>query len=201
MKNLLLLLFIHIIVCVNFANGNNSASKLPKLTESEKEYIKNNTFHAITTTTWIPFNFENNKGQVVGIGVEYLKLISKKLDMNVEIHKADNFSEVLRGIKEKKFDFNMVTTKTKSKEEYSIFTKSYERFPISIAVKNDADFIQKTSILEGKKVSVGKNYSAYTLLKKKYPAIDFVQVANTKEAIKLVDKGEVFAAVDILPVL
>ncbi|MEA3352652.1 MAG: transporter substrate-binding domain-containing protein, partial [Campylobacterota bacterium] len=202
MKKVLLSLFVHIVVCVTFASGNNSSvSELKELTDHEKEYIKNNTFHAITTTTWIPFNFEDNEGQIVGIGVEYLKLISNKIGMDIKIDKADNFSEVLKKIKNKKYDLNMVTTKTKPKEAYSIFTKSYERFPIAVAVKKDTGFIQKTSILEGKRVAVGKNYSAYTLLKKKYPGIVFVQVLNTKEAVKLVGEGKVFAAVDILPAL
>ena len=202
MKTLLILFFLSISLLLSADMEDNSKfTEKPILTKSETTYIKNNTFNVITTTTWIPFNFESKNGEVIGIGMEYLKLIAKKVDMDIKVHKAKSFSEVLNSIKNKKYDFNMVTTRTKPKEAYSIFTKSYEKFPIAIAVRSKADFVQKTSILEGKKVAVGKNYSAYTLLKKKYPKINFVQVLNTKEAVDMVNNNEVFAAVDILPVL
>ena len=53
--------------------------------------------------------------------------------------------------------------------------------------------------LEGRIVAVGKSYSAYHLLKDRYPEIQFLQVSNTGEALKRVAKKEAFAAVDILP--
>ena len=171
------------------------------LTENDKIFLEQNQFKVSTTVTWVPFNYESKDGKIAGISVAYLDLIAKKIGMNIHIEKADSFSDVLNNIKQDYADMTISSTKTFDKERYAIFSKSYESFPIAIAVKGDRKFIQKTSILEGKKVAVGKNYSAQLLLQKKYPLIDFVPVKDTNEAIKMVDEGEVFAAVDILPVL
>jgi len=48
---------------------------------------------------------------------------------------------------------------------------------------------------------VGRDYSAYHLLKARSPAIDFVLVDNTRAALEAIAAGRAVAAVDILPVL
>lgn len=50
-------------------------------------------------------------------------------------------------------------------------------------------------------MAAGKNYSAYHLLKARYPVIEFVLVGNTREALERVAAGTAYAAVDILPTL
>lgn len=77
----------------------------------------------------------------------------------------------------------------------------YISFPIAIATLFDKRFIPDGSFLEGKKVAVGENYSSYLVMKKAYPKIDFTLVKNSEEALKLLSAGEVYAAIDILPVI
>lgn len=173
-----------------------------ELTKIEKNFIKeHNKLKAITTVTWIPFHYESKDNDIVGLSVEYVNLIAKKTGLNIVIEKANTFTDVLNNIQNKKSDITISTTYTKKRAEYAVFSEPYESFLIAIAVSKGTKFIHNTSFLEGKKVAVGKNYSAYKLLQEKYPLIDFVLVNNTDEAIALVDKKEVFAAVDILPVL
>jgi len=176
-------------------------SKTIVLTEKEKNFIKNNKFIASTTVKWVPFNYESKDEKIVGISVEYLRLIAQKVGLSVNLKKENNFTNVLQNIKNKTSDMTISSSATNNRENYAVFTKPYESFPIAIAVRSDTAFIQKTSFLEGKKVAVGKDYSAHKLLKEKYPLIKFVTVSDTNEALKLVDKHEVYAAVDILPVL
>lgn len=181
--------------------GSELKEKNTILTQEEISYLEKNKFKALTTVSWVPFNYESKDGQISGISVAYLRLIAKKIGMKIDIEKAGNFSDVLSNIKFKTTDMTMSATQTANRNDYAIFSKPYESFPIAIAVKSDKEFIQKTSVLEGKKVAVGRNYSSYRLLKERYPLIEFVQVDNINEAIELVDDEEVFAAIDILPAL
>jgi len=193
-----------VLVLFGFVLGllaNENSNKNLTLTDEEKSFIKNNKFTASTTITWSPFTYESKDGQVVGLSVEYLKLIAAKTGLEINIDKVDNFTKILNMIESKKTDMSIASSFTKDREKYAIFSKPYDSFPIAIAINSDRKFIHKTSFLEGKKVAVGKNYSAYKLLKEKYPLINFVMVSNTNEAIKLVDEKQVYAAVDILPVL
>ena len=171
------------------------------LTKSEKNFIKNYIVRVNTTTSWLPFNFVNKKGDLVGIGIDYWKLIAGKVHLKYHFYKAKNFPEVLNNIKKKKFDVNMATSRTLDKESYALFTKRYEKFPIAIATKKIKHFITTGVDLEYKKVAVGKSYSTYYLLRTMYPKINFILTKDTKEALRLVQDGKAFAAVDIEPSL
>ena len=172
-----------------------------KLTNDEKKYLEDTIFQVSTTASWAPFNFYNNQKKLTGIGIDYWKLIAKKLDLKSKINIQTSFQNVLNSIKSKKLDMTLTTSATKDRERYSIFSKRYDSFPIAIATTKDEKFIAKVSFLEGRKVAVGKEYSAYYLLKAKYKDINFVLVENTKEALNLVEEKKVFAAIDILPAL
>ena len=171
------------------------------LTKSEKNFIKNYIIRVNTTTSWLPFNFMNEKGDLVGIGIDYWKLIAGKVHLKYHFYKAKNFPEVLDSIKNEKFDVNMATSKTLDKESYAFFTKRYEKFPIAIATKKIKNFITTGVDLENKKVAVGKSYSTYYLLRTMYPKINFILTKDTKEALQLVQDDKAFAAVDIEPSL
>ncbi len=171
------------------------------LTDAEKIFLRNHLVTVDTTTTWLPINTKDKNGHIVGIGIDYWKLIAKKAGIRYRIVESKDFATVLKNIKDKVYDLNMATSKTLDKERFAIFSKVYEKFPIAIATLKSKHFIINGVGLEGKKVAVGKNYSTYYLLKNVYPDINFVLTKDTKEALKLVEEKKVFAAVDTEPVL
>ncbi len=175
--------------------------KMVFLTKKEKQFLKTHTISIATTTTWLPMNSKDKNGHIVGIGIDYWKIIAKKAHIKYKFFIAKNFDTVLKDIKDKKYDINMATSKTLDKEQYSLFSKTYEKFPIAIATKKGKKFIINGIELGRKKVAVGKSYSTYFLLKSVYPNMNFVFTKNTKNALELVEKNKVFAAVDIEPVL
>ena len=168
-----------------------------------KPFDKHNIVNVTTTGTWLPFNYKNDPNDKVirGMGIDYWDLIAKKAGLKYKVIEAKNFGEVIDNIKDKKYDINIATSITEDKKDIALFTKTYEKFPIAIATYKDEPFIGNGAMLEYKKVAVGKNYSAYFLLKEKYPKIEFVFTSNTMEALKLVYKKEVYAAIDIQPAL
>ncbi|MAD41376.1 MAG: hypothetical protein CL623_03190 [Arcobacter sp.] len=172
-----------------------------KITKKEREYIDKNIFKVATTNNWAPFNFDTEENKLTGISTDYFNLISNKLDLKSHISIKTSFTDVINSIKKGSSDLTFSTTNTKEREEYSVFSNTYEKFPIAIATTNDKKFIPNASLLERKKVAVGKGYSSYYLLKEEYPHIKFIFTNNTKEALELVKKGKVYAAVDILPSL
>ena len=90
---------------------------------------------------------------------------------------------------------------TANRKEYSIFTKEYAKFPISIVTKKDENFIENISILKNKKIAVGDNFTAHNIIKNNYPNMELILVNSIKEGLELVSKNEVYAFVDIQPVL
>ena len=174
--------------------------KQASLTKKESDFLNNTKIKCVITNTWAPFQLES-AGILGGIAIDYWKSISEHGNIQNSCEKVDTFSQILNLIKNKQADLTLSTAITKSKLTYANFSKSYVSYPISIVTRESESFIPYTSYLENKIVAVGKDYSAYEILKNNYPNINFALTKNTKEALKLVSNGKAYAAVDILPVL
>ncbi|NVJ52611.1 MAG: transporter substrate-binding domain-containing protein [Campylobacteraceae bacterium] len=177
-----------------------NSSKGLILSDEEKKFIQNNIINISFTSNWRPFSYVKDN-QPQGLAYDYWNLISNKVNLKTNYIFEDKFTKSLDLIKEKKRDILLLTSNTKEREEYSIFTDTIFKTPIGIATLKDENYIADASYLEGKKVGVGKNYTAQKLLKEKYPKIDFVETKNLKEALELLSENKVYAVVDSMPAL
>ncbi|MCK5682318.1 transporter substrate-binding domain-containing protein, partial [bacterium] len=171
------------------------------LDPDERAYLDSMNFRLGQESGWMPFYFINDKGETIGIVKDYWALIRDKLGLKEALHSPLPFFQVINAIEQGEIDIHPGTTRTVDREAYAGFSKSYENFPIAIATHKDTGLIFDASTLGGHVVAVGNDYSAYHIMKAHYPAIKFLQVTNTLEALKQVADGKAFAAVDILPVL
>jgi len=170
------------------------------LTPQEKKLLNTYPFTCISTGSWAPFNvWENHKFR--GIGFDYWNLIRKKLDIENGCTLASNWTEVLDAIKNKKADITVSTQATKDRLEYAVFSKPYVTYPIVIATRSNIGFIHDIDILKDKKIAIGKGYTVDTILKENYPDLNIIYVESIDEALQKVENGEVFATLEILPVL
>jgi len=171
-----------------------------EFTEKEKEFIENTTINIISASSWAPFHFLDND-TLHGISIDLWKYIEKKSNLKSNIEIKYKFTDVLNSLKDKKSDMILSTSKTKDREKFGIFTNQYMSAPIGIATLHDKNYISSAKALLGKKIAVGKNYSAHKLLEAKYPNMQFVVVPGVKEGLELVSNNQVYAYVDIMPVL
>ncbi len=177
---------------------NKSHKKGINLSEEEKEFLKNHSFNISISQSWRPFAFYNN-GEADGISSDFWKYFSKDLGLQSNYNFSKNFTDQLNSIKDRSNDLIFSTGRTKDREEYSIFTKPYISFPISIATLKDENFIEDASLLLDKKVAVGKNFTAHKMLKIKYPDMNFIFVKSILEGLEKVSNKEAYAYVDIKP--
>lgn len=171
------------------------------LTANEQTFIERHDFRAITTDKWAPFNLRNSSGELSGIAIDYWELIKNRTHINSRYLIANTWQEVLDSINGKTADLTISTGITEDRKKYALFSKPYASFPIALATTNDKGFISSASYLQGKKVAVGRGYSAHKILKQNYPEIQFIPADNITDALKLVSDGKAFAAAEILPVL
>lgn len=173
------------------------------LNDDEKTFLKSHPkIHCISTNTWAPFNTSTQYSQLTGIAVDFWEIIVQKAgikDGSCQIIGA--FSDVLFQIKNKKADLTISTSVTPERLKYAAFSKPYATFPIVIVTQDDVGFITDTKELTGKRVAVGKGFTSTNYLKKVYDGIEYVEVKNMDEALLMLAGGEVFAAVDVLPVM
>lgn len=171
------------------------------LSADERAYLDAARIRRTRSMAWSPFDFADADGSPTGVAEDYWTLIRDKLGLHEIVAEPRPFREILATMETGEIDLYAATTRTADRERYALFSDPYERYPIAIAGAANAGLFVGTASLDGRRVAVGRDYSAYHLLKAQSPGIDFVLVDNTRAALEAVAAGRADAAVDILPVL
>ncbi|MDD2888826.1 MAG: transporter substrate-binding domain-containing protein [Aliarcobacter sp.] len=171
------------------------------LTKEEKDFLAKNLIKVSVSNSWEPFTFKSENDEAIGISSEYWKLIASKLGLNYKNSFSETFNQQINSIKDKESDLIYSVGETTNRKEFSIFTKEYAKFPISIITKKDENFIENITALNKKKIAVGNNFTAHNIIKNKYPDMDLILVNSVKEGLELVSNNKAYAFIDIQPVL
>ena len=172
-----------------------------ELTLKEKEFIEKTHFNIAITKNWYPFSFEEDNNKALGISSEFWEIIVKKLNLKTSNTFFNSFDEQIKSFQSGKSDIIFSAGESESRKKFAYFSNEYLKFPISIVTKKDEHFIENIDDIINKKIAVGNNFTAHNLLKEKYPNLDLVLVNSVEEGLALVSKKEVFAFVDIKPIL
>ncbi len=173
---------------------------LINLTPEEREFLIKTKINCVVSTNWVPFNFiENNK--LSGISLDYWELIKKKTLIESTCKGVLSSKKSLELLKNKKADIVLSSSVSEKNITYGMFSLPYASYPLAIATTNDKRYISDISILNGKKIALGSSNTIFNLLKNKYPQIDFIQVNNNLQALRQLSRDDVFAVIDVLPVL
>ncbi|QNM89942.1 transporter substrate-binding domain-containing protein [Aliarcobacter cryaerophilus] len=172
-----------------------------QLTTQEKEFIEKTHFNVAITKNWYPISFEEDKDKALGISSEFWEIIVNKLNLKTTNIFFKSFDEQIKSLQSGKSDIIFSVGESESRKKFAYFSNEYLKFPISIVTKKDEHFIENIDDIINKKIAVGNNFTAHNLLKEKYPNIDLVLVNSVEEGLNLVSKKEVFAFVDIKPIL
>ena len=172
-----------------------------ELTLKEKEFIEKTHFNIAITKNWYPFSFEEDNHKALGISSEFWEIIVKKLNLKTSNTFFNSFDEQIKSFQSGKSDIIFSAGESESRKKFAYFSNEYLKFPISIVTKKDEHFIENIDDIINKKIAVGNNFTAHNLLKEKYPNLDLVLVNNVEEGLNLVSKNQVFAFVDIKPIL
>ena len=172
-----------------------------ELTLKEKEFIEKTHFNIAITKNWYPFSFEEDNNKALGISSEFWEIIVKKLNLKTSNTFFNSFDEQIKSFQSGKSDIIFSAGESESRKKFAYFSNEYLKFPISIVTKKDEHFIENIDDIINKKIAVGNNFTAHNLLKEKYPNLDLVLVNNVEEGLNLVSKNQVFAFVDIKPIL
>jgi signal transduction histidine kinase/ActR/RegA family two-component response regulator/HPt (histidine-containing phosphotransfer) domain-containing protein len=171
------------------------------LNAAERAYLDAASFRRAFATAWMPFDFAAADGTPTGVAEDYWTLLRDKLGLVEATTARRPFGDILAAMQRGDIDLYAATTRTADREAYAVFSDPYERFPLAIAGPAGAGLFAGTDALTGRRVAVGRDYSAYHLLQAHSPDIDFVLVDDTRAALEAVAAGRAEVAVDILPVL
>ena len=169
-------------------------------TKRERDFLKTHDVRCATTTDWAPFNLLR-EGQVEGLGIDYWHLVARKLDIGNRCEPVDNFSQLLKMIQTKQADLTISTSETPERRKYALFSIPYATFPIAIATRREADYVDGIKALADRPIAVARDYTATRWIQRKYPNLRYIETDNLDASLELVRTKRAYATVEILPVL
>lgn len=166
-----------------------------QLTEQEKAWLKERpVINLANSTAWPPFGFvENNT--YTGIAADYMKLLEKRLGVQLQPVIDKPWKEVLKGVKKRELDVFSCAVPTPSRKEYMSFTKPYLSYPMVIATHDSVGYLASPETLKDRRVAVIEGSVTHDLLKINYPEIVINPMASPQEGLSSVSRNESFAYV------
>ncbi len=172
------------------------------LTKEEKAYLdQKKSIKMCVDPNWMPFEQIDKDGNFKGVSADIVHMISEIINKPIELVPTTTWTQTINNLKNKECDIIPMVGYTKIRSEYMNLTKAYISENLVITTKEDEFFIQESNELKNRKIGVVEGYFYTGLLKQKHPSIKVVQVKNAKEGLEMVQAGELFGFVDVLPTI
>lgn len=136
-----------------------------------------------------PIEFIDGQGNYSGIAADYVKLLSEKLGISVQVVADLNWSQALELAKKGEIDIFAAITPTQNRERYLHFTKPYFKYPLVIYTRSDFPIIAGLKSLPHNKITAVKDYFIYDVAKQYYPELDLIAVDTTRDGLMTVSEG------------
>lgn len=147
-----------------------------------------------------PFDFISygSTGRPQGLGVDYLELIAKKINLKLQYTEPSSLANILDEIKSGKNGLVIGVTPTREREDFLLLSKPFIEVPAVIVVRKD--FPTKKSGLTladftGKRVAVGDSYGVESYINDNYKKIIVEPVSDDEVGLQKLLLGEVDAAI------
>ncbi len=149
---------------------------------------------------WLPY--ERLAGQKhEGMIADYYRELAEHLDFQIEIVPTASWSESLEAVKSGRCQLISGMMRTKEREAFLDFTKSYFTFPVAFATTMDTPFLNSLHTLTDKKIAIVESYAFNKSIRQRYPNLNFVGVKNHTQGLEMVHEEQVYGYIDALPTL
>lgn len=184
-----------VIILFNSLISFSSADTLLPLTEEEEAWLKEHpVIYYAPDPGFAPIEFIDENGDSRGISIEYLQWIEKNYDINFEIVRLKNWTDILDGVRNKEIDL-ITATKSPQRSQYMIFSESYVSLDNTILVREDFSGTLTEDDLLNIKTGVMRDYAVQDYLEIKYPDIELIKFDSIEEAMKKLSFGTIDALV------
>lgn len=187
MRQFVAFFFLTIIVLVSFASEKNFT-----FTKAEQQWIRE---HPIVYVggekDWAPFNFVDENGKFNGFGKDYIDLIASYAGFDVEYVVGENWSQLLKNIKNGKIDMLPAINIIQDRKDYIEFTNPYLKLSEYYFTLNKYENLYSLEQLKGKKIGGVKGYAINSWIKENYPEIIVVEKDTILECLESLKTKEI----------
>ncbi len=164
------------------------------LTKQEKSYLESNPVIKVNNeNNYPPFNYnENNTPK--GYSVDFMNLLAKKLNLNIEYIQGHNWSEFIQMAKNKEIDVMLNIISSSKREKFLNFTTPYKELRQSVFT--NLEDIDELSDLNGKTVALPEGFYINDFLKEHYPLINIKVYDDILDCIHAVIENKADAVIE-----
>ncbi|MDD2259159.1 MAG: transporter substrate-binding domain-containing protein [Bacilli bacterium] len=158
-------------------------------TNEEIEYISNHeTIKTGVDPAFVPYEFIDDEGNLLGIGPDYLEIIENKTGLKFEIMQGLTWQEVYQKAIEGEILVLPTVSKTDEREQYFNFSDAYYELTRVIVISQDNTTIKDFEDLKHLTVAVQRSSSHHSFLFN-YPEINLSLYDDTDVALSKVATG------------
>lgn len=166
-----------------------SDTNRPVFTDEEKAFIKEHPVIRLgVDPEFVPFEFIDSDGVYKGIAADYIKLISERTGLKMEVQEDLTWTEAYELAVERKLDVLPCISKTADREQYFLFSTPYYYFQRVIVIKENNNTINGMEDLSRIKVAVQTNSSHHSYLKT-IPNLQLSLYKDVEAALAAVSDG------------
>jgi PAS domain S-box-containing protein len=185
---------------IEFAGTNKPSDVAPLvLTEEEQQWLAaHKQIEVAYDGSLPPYSFVNDSGQIDGVAVEIMALLSQRLGLRFITYPNFNWANLYKAAVNKRVDVVATMVNRPDRQDSFGFTKPYLTKSLVIVTKQDNATINNRPDLENKKVAVVSGYQYAYQIKKEFPTVTSVEVPNMLTSLQKVEDGSVDAAIVFL---
>ena len=169
-------------------------------TEPEKKWLAAHPVVKVgVDPDYAPIEFQDDQGRHRGITGDFMRIVSQRLGIRLEPTKGMEWAEILEAVKNKEVDMFAAISNTKERSVYLNHTDPYFTVKVMIFGREDHPYITDISELSSHgSTAIVKGYAVVENLRRDYPDIEILEVANAEEALDALASGRVNHYIDSL---
>ncbi len=138
---------------------------------------------------WPPFESMQN-GKPVGLGYDYLSLLTRQLGVQVQVRMYRDWTEVLEAACRGEVDVVMNITLTADRTRCMVYTRPYARAPLALVGRPGETRASSDPDLRGLRVVTEREFVTSDEVRSRFPGARRVTAASTTAALAMVGSGE-----------
>ncbi|MGD1984755.1 MAG: transporter substrate-binding domain-containing protein, partial [Chromatiaceae bacterium] len=163
------------------------------LSMEEREWLSRNPRIAIgINERWPPFGFVDSGGELVGVGVDLVAALNKRLDGALELHPGDWYT-LYRSLAASRLSGLLDLTPLPEREALFNFTEPYTEIPHVFVVRKDSKPVLREADLHGRTLALERGFGNVGYFEQQHPQVRIRTYPDTISALEAVSRGEVDA--------
>ncbi len=150
---------------------------------------------------WMPIDFDDARGQPVGVAADILKLLEERLQVRFEAVPGQTWAEAYAAGQRRDLDVLLAIGRSPEREYHFAFTQPYISFHSVVVVRDDFPFVPDMAALLDRRFALVRDYNETELLRAQYPQMNVMLVDTVDEALRLVSTGQAEATAGNIAVL